>query len=160
MPAALGRRTIEYATTSLAAAVAFGCLSQSTPALRTHVELPDAGTRVAEFLADHSVAFTPGGVELQAASFATLDSLAHLVAGAPEVALAIEAYATTQPDELYNLELSEYRAETVRVYLALRGAPIERLRARGYGNPRSIDGGAAADGPDTYPDVVFRLEQR
>lgn len=151
-------RTVERLTVATAAAVALGCLSQSTPALRTHAELPDVRAGVAEFLVDHPVTFRSGGVELRSDALAALDSLTVLVARAPELTLSIEGYAATQPDERTNLELSAYRAEAVRVYLALRGVPARQLRARGYGAPRPADEGSVEDEVNRYPDIVVRLE--
>lgn len=51
----------------------------------------------------------------------------------PGVTIEIRSHTDSRADDLYNMLLSERRAQSVRNYLINKGVPENRIKARGYG---------------------------
>jgi OOP family OmpA-OmpF porin len=67
-------------------------------------------------------------------SFGILDELSDTLKDDPSIQLVeIQGHTDTSGSELYNLELSQRRADSVRRYLIESGVSSARLVARGYG---------------------------
>jgi len=79
-------------------------------------------------------------------SFAILDELSDMLKNDPTIQLVeIQGHTDTSGSELYNLELSQRRADSVRRYVIESGVSSARMVARGYGegvNLRSGDSDA------------------
>jgi len=52
--------------------------------------------------------------------------------------ITIEGHCDVRGDEAYNQELSERRAEAVKVYLVSKGVPADQLSTVGYGESRPL----------------------
>ena len=78
--------------------------------------------------------------------FAQLDHAARALSRNPQATAVIEGHADRRirSNETYNLELSEKRAQAVRMYLVNKGVSAGNLTARGYGFSR----------PKVQPDLV------
>lgn len=144
----------------LLVALSTGCFSQPTPPLSTQIEIRGRRAQVTAFLAQHPIRFVPGRVELRSSSLEALDSLARLLAATPDVGLMIDGFAHSQNSAHLNQELSAFRAEGVRLYLAVRGVSADRMRARGHGSAKP--GATAASGFDARlePQVALSVEGR
>lgn len=67
---------------------------------------------------------------------AELDRVAKMLAGRPNCKLSIEGHTDDIGDEVYNLDLSERRAQTVRAYLVTHGLLKDNVVARGFGESK------------------------
>ncbi len=141
-------------------ALSTACFSQSTPPLSTRIEIPNTRAQITAFLAQHPIRFVPGSVELRSSAIGTLDSLAAVLTTTSDVRLVIDGYAHSQHSAQLNRELSEHRAEAVRLHLALRGVPVGRMRAAGQGStkPGGID--TSRFGNRLEPQLVLTLAGR
>jgi outer membrane protein OmpA-like peptidoglycan-associated protein len=84
------------------------------------------------------LSFTSGTADISEGK-AALDEVARVLADDPTLRLRIEGHTDSQGDPAANLELSERRAGSVRVYLVRLGVAAERLQAQGFGAQRPID---------------------
>ncbi len=100
------------------------------------------------------VHFETANAVLTANSRTILDIVARSLADWPEVRVEIGGHTDARGSDSYNLELSQRRAEAVRVYLVERGVAAERLTARGYGESNPI----ASNGTDTGREKNRRVE--
>ena len=76
---------------------------------------------------------------IRADSHALLDDVASILVAHPEITrLRIEGHTDSRGAAEYNRELSQSRAEAVRVYLIERGVEAERLDAEGFGEDRPL----------------------
>ena len=66
----------------------------------------------------------------------------------------IEGHTDSSGSDAYNLALSRRRAESVYDFLVLRGAPVERLSAEGYGEMRPLPGTTPSDPRNRRVEVV------
>ena len=67
-------------------------------------------------------------------SFGILDEMSDILKDDPTIQLVeIQGHTDTAGSEMYNLELSQRRADSVRRYLIEQGVSGARLVARGYG---------------------------
>jgi type IX secretion system PorP/SprF family membrane protein len=90
-------------------------------------------------LATESIAFNSANVNLTQSSFNSLDEVAKLLEGNPEVKLALSGYTDNTGNAANNLSLSKERAAAVKAYLVSKGIAAERIISEGYGieNPRA-----------------------
>ncbi len=79
-------------------------------------------------------------------SFEILDSLVALIAAHREIArLEVQGHTDDRGDRTSNQELSQRRADAVRLYLVEHGIHGARLTARGYGPDRPLAQGTSTD---------------
>ncbi len=90
------------------------------------------------------VYFKRGSADIQKRSFSLLDGVAQVLKGRPEIVLVeVQGHTDDTGKAKVNLELSEARARSVRMYLIHAGVAPERLAAKGYGSSQpevSIEG--------------------
>jgi outer membrane protein OmpA-like peptidoglycan-associated protein len=79
------------------------------------------------------VNFESGKDILKSYSFASLDKIAESLREWPEVKVEISGHTDNIGDPVFNQDLSQRRAETVRIYLVNKGIAADRLTAIGYG---------------------------
>lgn len=78
--------------------------------------------------------------EIQEVSYEILDAVAQTLKDYPQIKkIQIEGHTDSKGNEVYNLTLSQKRAEAVRQYLINKGVAPERLRAMGFGSSEPID---------------------
>lgn len=71
-------------------------------------------------------------------SFNTLDSLAGLMTGNPNMGILVKGHTDNFGSPDYNLNLSKERARAVMEYLVSKGIGYERLSFKGYGETQPI----------------------
>ena len=80
-----------------------------------------------------------------------LDKLYALLMQHPSYIIELSAHTDNRGSELYNLNLSQKRAESVKKYLVSKGIPEKRLFAKGYGENLPVADNENLDGSD-YPE--------
>ena len=92
------------------------------------------------------VLFETGKAQLLSPAFPRLDKLAEFLRQYPDRRLLIEGYTDSVGGDSYNLELSQRRAESVRMALIQRGIDPGRITIRGYGESYPVADNANAEG--------------
>jgi outer membrane protein OmpA-like peptidoglycan-associated protein len=90
-------------------------------------------------------------------SFASLDKVVLLLRAHPTMQLSIEGHTDNQGTPVYNLTLSNQRAEAVSRYFISKGIAAERLHYQGYGQERPIAPNTTAAGRATNRRVEMKL---
>ena len=87
--------------------------------------------------------------EITSESSTALDKLSTLLIDNPNITIELAAHCDYRGPEIYNINLSQRRAERVVRYLIDHGVEKERLTAKGYGatQPKVVSGKLA----ETYP---------
>jgi len=83
-----------------------------------------------------NIFFDSGTYNLKESSKADLDKIALIMLANPEVKFIIEGHTDSGGKKLYNLMLSQKRANKVKKYLVSKGIPAENLLAIGLGFSR------------------------
>jgi OOP family OmpA-OmpF porin len=86
--------------------------------------------------------------ELTEDSKSKLDHLLTIMADNPEIQIELSAHTDSKGVEIYNLDLSNRRAQACVDYLASKGIPIERMTSKGYGESVPIAANTFANGKD------------
>ena len=90
-------------------------------------------------------------------SFGLLDEMSDILKEDPTIQLVeIQGHTDTSGSEMYNLELSQRRADSVRRYLVESGVSSARLVARGYGEAVNL----RPDDNDANRRVEFHILKR
>jgi OOP family OmpA-OmpF porin len=76
----------------------------------------------------------------------TLNKAAQTLIDNPGLIVEVAGHTDSDGDEIYNLQLSQRRAEAVRVYLLEAGARPEQVSARGYGEYKPVADNLSAEG--------------
>jgi outer membrane protein OmpA-like peptidoglycan-associated protein len=92
------------------------------------------------------VLFETGKAQLLSPAFPRLDKLAEFLRQYPDRRLLIEGYTDSVGSDSYNLELSQRRAEAVRLALIQRGIDPGRIAIRGYGESYPVADNANTEG--------------
>lgn len=92
------------------------------------------------------VLFETGKSELLPTAAPRLDKLAEFLRQYPDRRLLVEGYTDAVGSEDYNLQLSQRRAEAVRMALVQRGIDPLRITTRGYGESYSVADNSSAEG--------------
>lgn len=105
------------------------------------------------------VYFDTDKASLKSESFPVLDQAAATLKRYPDLRIEVAGHTDDRGSDSHNAGLSQRRAETVRAYLAERGATNE-LSARGYGESTPIAPNSTADGRAQNRRVVLRVLNR
>lgn len=90
------------------------------------------------------VLFNVDQANLTAQGLATAQRLADVLRDNPERSVLIEGFTDSTGSDAYNLQLSQRRAEAVRVALSQMGIDRARIETRGYGEAYPVAGNATA----------------
>jgi outer membrane protein OmpA-like peptidoglycan-associated protein len=90
------------------------------------------------------VLFNVDQANLTAHGIATAQRLADVLRDNPERTVLIEGFTDSTGSDAYNLQLSQRRAEAVRVALGQMGIDRSRIETRGYGEAYPVAGNATA----------------
>jgi len=77
-----------------------------------------------------------------------LDGLVQLLEDNPEIKIEMGSHTDSVASEVYNLDLSQRRAESTVNYLIRKGIDPKRLEAKGYGESKPIARNTNPDGTD------------
>jgi outer membrane protein OmpA-like peptidoglycan-associated protein len=80
-----------------------------------------------------------------------------VAASHPTLVLEVEGHTDSQGDDLYNLELSQRRAQAVVDYLVAKGVPRAQLQAQGFGETKPIADNRTKEGRAQNRRVVFTI---
>ncbi len=86
------------------------------------------------------VLFAFNKAELMPGAYRTVDQLTTFLDKHPERNVLIEGYTDSIGSSAYNLELSQRRADAVRIALIERGIEIGRIMTKGYGKEYPVAG--------------------
>jgi len=92
------------------------------------------------------VNFSSGSANLTQNSFKILDKVLESLKEWPEVRVEIRGYTDSRGSEITNLNISQKRAEAVRVYLISNGIDPQRVRAVGLGEADPVAPNTTAAG--------------
>jgi outer membrane protein OmpA-like peptidoglycan-associated protein len=101
--------------------------------------------------------YKTGSAEILPGSFAILDSALKVLQDFPDVNLEISGHTDSKGKANYNLNLSQNRANSVKLYFVSRGIASTRLQSVGYGKDRPIADNSTASGRATNRRTEFRL---
>jgi outer membrane protein OmpA-like peptidoglycan-associated protein len=85
----------------------------------------------------------------------TLQAVANILFGDPTLRVEIGAHSDGKGSRQYNLELTQRRADAVKMFLVGRGIDAERLIARGFGEGQPISHPPLVDGQRTTRRIEF-----
>jgi outer membrane protein OmpA-like peptidoglycan-associated protein len=86
----------------------------------------------------NDITFETNSADLNPASFEELIRLVRFINENPEFMVEISAHTDDIGSDVYNLNLSNIRAQKVVDYLSAQGAPIARLKYKGFGKSMPI----------------------
>jgi OmpA-OmpF porin, OOP family len=92
--------------------------------------------------------FINGRAELDPQS-GLLERLLTILSGYPDIALTIEAHTDSLGSDGYNYNLSQRRADSVKLFLLAKGLRIPCITALGKGGSRPLAGNHTAAGRHT-----------
>lgn len=138
---------LEIATVKQAIALAMAlalaaCASDLAPPKSTANDQPaGAGLNVPtgsneDFIVNvgRRVFFAENSAALDDTAKATLDNQAAWLSTYPAYRVKVEGFADEKGSAQFNMQLGEKRAEAVVAYLASKGIPAARLKAKSFGN--------------------------
>ena len=95
----------------------------------------------------HGILFDKGSAKIKAESYKTLKNIGQLLVDDLNLRLSIEGHTDSDGADDYNMDLSQKRAESVRVFLINEfGATGGRLEAKGWGESKPLDTNNSAEG--------------
>ncbi|HDP88906.1 MAG TPA: OmpA family protein [Thioalkalivibrio sp.] len=118
----------------------------SCPGTPPGVRVDARGCPLQERIILEGVNFRNDRAELTPTSTDTLNEVAETLRRYPELQVAIEGHTDSSGADDYNMDLSQRRAESVRMYLITKGIDSGRLTAIGYGEERPIASNATPEG--------------
>jgi outer membrane protein OmpA-like peptidoglycan-associated protein len=101
--------------------------------------------------------YKTGSADILPSSYATLDRAVKVLQDYPDVNLEISGHTDNRGAAAYNRDLSQRRAESVRMYFLARGINPARLTSIGYGFDRPIASNRTASGRAKNRRTEFRL---
>jgi outer membrane protein OmpA-like peptidoglycan-associated protein len=97
------------------------------------VELKAKQTERGIILTLGDILFAPGKAVLRSGSIRTIDTLSAFLKKYPNRNVLIEGHTDGIGSEMYNLGLSQHRADAVRTALTSKGIAADRITTKGYG---------------------------
>ncbi|WP_091302698.1 OmpA family protein [Gemmobacter aquatilis] len=108
-------------------------------------------------MAKRKITFPPSSAEITPEDGATMDALAEILKGCPELKLEIAGHTDAQGSVDGNLALSQARAEAVLLALQGRHAPVAGLVAKGYGEGLPVADNGTEEGREANRRIEFTL---
>lgn len=103
------------------------------------------------------ITFAPGSTEIDADANQTVEALAEILKGCPELRIEIGGHTDSQGSEEGNRALSQARAEAVLIALQGRRAPVALFTAVGYGEARPIADNGTEEGREANRRIEITL---
>jgi OOP family OmpA-OmpF porin len=101
--------------------------------------------------------FKTNSAEILPGSFAILDRAIKVLQDYPDVNLEISGHTDNRGKAEYNRNLSQRRADSVKMYFVTRGIASSRLQSVGYGMERPIADNSTSSGRASNRRTEFRL---
>jgi outer membrane protein OmpA-like peptidoglycan-associated protein len=96
--------------------------------------------------------------ELPESAFETLDRIAAYVLQNPEARIRVKGYTDASGSRSYNISVSEFRANTIKIFLVGRGINPSKIDAFGLGPENPIASNQTAEGRSKNRRVEIELE--
>ncbi len=103
--------------------------------------------------------FKTASAEIKPESRSTLETLAFTLKKCPEARVEIGGHTDADGDDAMNMELSEKRANSVKVALVALGANPDRLTAVGYGETKPLADNGTPQGRAQNRRIEFIIKQ-
>ncbi|PCH68623.1 MAG: hypothetical protein COC01_03390 [Bacteroidetes bacterium] len=110
-----------------------------------HVEIPLHKLEIEKAIVIKDVFYDFDKATLRPASRRALNKLVTLMVDNPTIIVELSSHTDSKGTDVYNIDLSQRRAQSVVNYLLDAGVSEERLEAKGYGETTPI-------APNTHPD--------
>ncbi len=104
-----------------------------------------------------AITFLSGKADLAPESAAGLEAVAEKIRARPDGVIEIAVHSDSMGSDVFNLKLSQARADEVRTWLVLNLIPASRLVAVGYGEVYPIAPNTTVEGKATNRRVELRL---
>lgn len=108
------------------------------PGTRSGVAVDEAGCARRGSITLEGVTFELDSAQLTPRSRDVLERVADDLLEHPTLRVEVQGHTDSSGAEVYNLDLSQRRAEAVRAYLLSRGVEARQVEASGYGESRPI----------------------
>jgi OOP family OmpA-OmpF porin len=106
------------------------------------------------------LSFAPGELVLEDASTGALTDVVKVLRDCDRVIVEVGGHTDSQGREEMNAELSQQRAEAVRLALIERGIPPDQLVSAGYGETQPIASNDTEEGREANRRIAFTLAGR
>jgi outer membrane protein OmpA-like peptidoglycan-associated protein len=93
-----------------------------------------------------AVMFVTNQSALLPAALASLNNVAAALKTTPDRSIMVEGHSDSTGAHAYNVDLSQRRADAVRLYLISQAVPQEMIRAQGIGPDRPVADNSTAEG--------------
>ncbi len=103
------------------------------------------------------VNFRSGSDQLTGDSIENLSDVAAFLKSQPELRVELAGHTDAQGSAIFNMQLSQKRADAVKTFLVRAGINPDRLRAVGYGETTPVATNATPDGRATNRRVEFKI---
>jgi OOP family OmpA-OmpF porin len=130
------------------------------PDSRPGARVDTRGCELADVIVLKGVQFEINSAQLKDVSQSVLDDAAATLKRNPQVVTEVAGHTDSTGSSAYNQRLSENRANAVRSYLASKGAPVENLSAKGYGESQPIADNTTREGRSMNRRVELRILKR
>jgi outer membrane protein OmpA-like peptidoglycan-associated protein len=110
------------------------------------------------FLEGKNIRFAPSQDVILPDGKQLLDSLAKILAAAPQVPVSISGHTDADGDENLNLQLSKRRAAAVKRYLVSKGIAAGRLSESGYGSSKPVADNRTPEGRARNRRIEFHAQ--
>jgi OOP family OmpA-OmpF porin len=107
-----------------------------------------------------TVFFETNRAHIRTISHPLLNEVAQAIKDNAKIKVEIQGHTDSQGNDVFNLKLSQKRAEAVRLYLIKRGITSDRLVAKGYGEAVPIADNRTATGRSQNRRVEFVITSR
>ena len=105
--------------------------------------------------------FDTGKATIKSVSFSLLDEIAAVIQANPQIKrIRIEGHTDSDGGDVYNLKLSQSRAESVRTALVERGVSTDRMLPVGFGEQQPVTENDTEDGKARNRRVEFIILER
>ncbi len=96
---------------------------------------------------------------IKSESYQALDEVYSIILEFPNIqSIQIEAHTDSQGKDVYNLDLSNRRAQSAKEYLVRKGVSASQIKTAGFGEVRPIDSNETADGRAKNRRVEFLIQ--
>jgi len=112
---------------------------------------------MAKVLEARQIRFKLASAELDPSSVPLLEKLHQLSMRCPQARMRVDGHTDAQGDAAANMRLSQRRAQAVVNALAVRGVPVSRLQAQGFGEERLLDQGSTPEAHERNRRIEFHL---
>lgn len=106
------------------------------------------------------IGFSSARADIDNASRAQLREIAALLAECPQVELRVTGHTDASGNAARNMQLSGYRADAVRAFLASVGAPPDRISTRGAGSAEPLVSNETPEGREQNRRIEIEAVRR